>query len=401
MSEKSNRTRNFWIMLTLGLSTIAVMNEMVIIPVVGNLFHDFAGTSIAALNYILSGPRVLSALFSLLCAKLMYVIGKKNLMVIGFVVFAVSSILGDVVHNPYYMVIMRSFTGAGVGITSTCALAIISGVFVDEKARSSMMGIYNASISIVGAIIGWVSGSVGAVEWRMVYRIYLAAIPVLAMIIIFVPKDKVSAGENTVKTTVSGDKKIPWRKILLMEAAFIIYTTGYFIVFLQISMIVAAKGLGGASLSGVLSALGTVGTMVFSAIFGLYYNKFRRFTICIGFALMALSYWILWSTTSAQAALIANILLGASYGLGVSYYMMYCTVIVPPAQIPLSISITATALNIGAFLSTYCSTLLQRIMGVSTIVDVIPVLIVILTAGAVLSLVLSIAERKKSIPLTT
>jgi MFS family permease len=397
MNEKPEKTRNFLLMLALGLSTIAVMNEMVIIPVVGNLFHDFAGTNIVALNYILSGPRVISALCALLCAKLMYVVGKKNLMLVGFVAFAASSILGDVIHNPYYMVVMRSFTGAGMGITYACGLAIISGVFVGEKERSSMMGIYHASISIVGAIIGWASGLVGAVEWRMVYRIYLAAIPVLAMVVIFVPKDKVSADGGAVKMSASGDEKIPWRKILLTEAAFITYNMVYFVVFLQISMIVAAKGLGGVSLSGILSALGTIGTMIFSVSFGLYYNRFRRFTICIGFALMAFGYWMLWSATSVPVTLIANTLIGGSYGLGVSYYMMYCTVIVPPVQIPLSVSITATALNIGAFLSTYCATLLQRIMGVSIIVDVIPMLIIVLTAGAVLSLAFSIMERKKSL----
>jgi MFS family permease len=399
MNEKSDRIRNFWIMLTLGLSTIASMNEMVIIPVVGNLFQDFTGTNIAVLNYILSGPRVIGALSSLLCAKLIYVISKRTLMIIGFIVFAASSILGDIVHNPYFMVIMRSFTGAGMGITSVAGLAIISEVFTDEKARSSMMGIYTASISTVGAIIGWVSGLVGAVEWRMVYRIYLTAIPILVMIFIFIPKDRVSTAEGPAKMDNSGEEKIPWKRILLMEAAFIIYTTLYFIVFLQISMIVAAKGLGGVSLSGVLSALGTVGMMAFSVSFGLYYNRLRRFTICIGFALMALGYWMLWSATSVSAALIANTLIGATYGLGSSYYLMYCTVIVPPTQIPLSVSITATALSIGGFLSTYFSTLLQTIMGVSTIVDVIPMLIVVLAAGAVLSLVLSIVERKKLLSL--
>jgi hypothetical protein len=115
---------------------------------------------------------------------------------------------------------------------------------------------------------------------------------------------------------------------------------------------------------------------------------------------MAVSYWMLWSAASVPAALIANTLLGASYGLGVSYYMMYCTVIVPPVQIPFSISITATVLNIGAFLSTYCVTLLQNIIGTSTIVDVIPMLIVILAVGAVLSLVFSIVERKKLLSVT-
>lgn len=322
-------------------------------------------------------------------------------MMIGFMVFAASSILGDVIHNPYYMMIMRSFTGAGMGITSTCALAIISEVFVDEKTRSSMMGIYNASISIVGAILGWVSGLVGVGDWRMVYRIYLAVIPVMAMIIVCIPNDKVSAGEGSVRMNDSGGEKISWRKILLTEAAFIIYTTVYFIVFLQISMIVAAKGLGGVSLSGVLSALGTVGMMIFSIIFGFCYNRLGRFTICVGFVLMAFSYWMLWSAASVLAALVANVLLGAGYGLGVSYYMMYCTVIVPPAQIPLSVSITATALNVGAFLSTYCASLLQSIMSTSTILDVIPVLIVVLAIGAVLSLSLSIREQKKSLPLTT
>jgi predicted MFS family arabinose efflux permease len=398
MSEKSERTRNFLIMLTLGLSAMAVMNEMVIVPVAGNLFHDFAGSNIAALNYILSGPRVVGALCSLLCAKLMFVISKRKLMIIGFAIFAVSSILGDVIHNPYYMVVMRSLTGAGMGITSVVALAIISGIFVDEKTRGSMMGIYNALMTIVGAVLGWVSGLVGAVEWRMVYRVYLAAVPILAMIVIFIPNDRVPAGEGAIKTIASGGEKtpkIPWRSILFMEAAFIIYTIGYFVVFLQISMIVAAKGLGGVSLSGIFSALGTVGSMMLSASFGLYHNKLKRFTICIGFALMALSYWMLWTATSVPAALIANTLLGASYGLGVSYYMMYCTVIVPPVQIPLSISITATILNIGAFLSTYCGTLLQKIMGAATIVDVLPVLIVILTTGAIVSLVFSIVKRKK------
>jgi predicted MFS family arabinose efflux permease len=401
MNEKSEKAQNFLLMLVLGLSTIAAMNEMVIIPVVGNLFHDFAGTNIAALNYILSGPRVISALCSLLCVKLLYVIGKKNLIIIGFVAFAVSSILGDVIHNPYYMMVMRSITGAGMGITTVGAMAIISGVFVNEKERSSMIGIYNASMTGVGAILGWVSGLVGAAEWRMVYRIYLAAIPVLVMMIIFIPKDKVATEEGAVKMHASGGEKTPWKRILLMEIAFVIFTIAYFVVFLQISMIVTAKGLGGVSLSGLLSALGTVGGMAFSVSFGLYYNRFRRFTICIGFALMALSYWMLWSAASVPMALIANILIGASYGLGVSYYMTHCTIIVPPFQIPLSISITSTVLNIGAFLSTYCGTLLQKILGASTIVEVIPVLIAILAAGAALSLIFSIVERKKSLSLAT
>jgi MFS family permease len=387
-------------MAILGLTAVSAMNDMVIITVAGNLYQDFANINIAVLNYILSGPILITAIFSLIGGRLIYFSSKKTLITVAFGVFTVASILGDAIHNAYYMVVMRTLVGASVGIIGVCAISIITDVFIDEKARGSMMGIYNAMMTIIGAALGWASGLVGINSWRMVYRIYLISIPIFILIILFLPKDPVSQGRagGIVEDAAVNTEKMPWKKLLPMEFAYMVYNITYCVVFYQISMIVTAKGIGDVSLIGILAALGTVGSFVACAAFGLYFNKLKRFTIAIGYAGMALCYWALYGSGNAPVMAIACTLLGATFGTGVSYYMMYSTMIVPAVHMPMSISVTTAAMGIGSFLSTYCSTFLQALIKAKTILEIIPILIIVLIVGAVLSLTITLVERKKAIP---
>jgi DHA2 family multidrug resistance protein-like MFS transporter len=127
----------------------------------------------------LSGPALIAAFSGLLCGRLMYFISKKTLLIITVAIFMIGSIAGDFVHNPYYMAAMRTLVGIAMGALLVLAIAIISDLFTDEKKRSSAMGIFNGLMSAMGAVLGWISGMVGrGIEWRMVFRIYLATIPI-------------------------------------------------------------------------------------------------------------------------------------------------------------------------------------------------------------------------------
>jgi predicted MFS family arabinose efflux permease len=393
MNITSPKLRNTLIMITLGLTTMATMNDMVIIPVVDNLFADFANVNIGVLNYILSGPALVSALFSLLSGKLMERMSKKTLMAAGFAAFAAGAVLGDAVHNAYYMVVARTLVGAGMGITLPVAMSIVAETFVSEKSRSAMMGLYNSSIGLVGALLSLSSGMVAASGWRMVYRIYLASLPVLVMIFLFLPRDK--AVLETTEESLPDNEKMPWRRVLLMNAAFIVFNIVYCIIYYQISVIIAEKGFGDTKLTGVLAALGTLGSILGSATLGLIYPRLKRFTVLIGYGGMAVCFWLLYTASGAPLAIVSCALLGFSYAVGTAYYMMYCTTFVSPGKIPLSISIATTAMAVGQFLSTYCATFLQGIMKTS-LTDTIPVLILIAAAGVALSCLISILDRKKS-----
>jgi MFS family permease len=136
MSEGSGKMRNALIVETLGLSTMALMDDMVIIPVAENLFGEFFDVNPRMLNYILSGPARIGAFSSLLCGKLMSYINKKQLLIVSFIFFMIDGIGGDLIHNAYYIAIMRTVLGIGFGAVGVLAVAIISDVFIDEKTET-------------------------------------------------------------------------------------------------------------------------------------------------------------------------------------------------------------------------------------------------------------------------
>jgi hypothetical protein len=233
---------------------------------------------------------------------------------------------------------------------------------------------------------------VAAIEWTLVFRIYLATIPALFLILFFIPSDK--KVNTAVKIgPVEANEKMPWLKLLLLDGAFFIYGAIYCIVYYQIAMVATEKALGDVSFIGVLSALGTVGSLILCFGFGFYYNKLKRFTPFVGFSGLVLGFLLLYIAETPVIAAIGNTLLGGMYGLGLSYYMTTCTLIVPPSQIPMAVSITSVVIGVSSFLSTYLSLLLQSIMGLS-IIGIIPPLMIVLAIGAALSLIAAMKSRK-------
>jgi predicted MFS family arabinose efflux permease len=398
MIEKSPKFKNIILILVLGLLTMTQMGDMVIIPVAEHLFEDFSGVSMGILNYILSGPALIAAFSALLCGRLMSFVGKKILVLIFFGIFMIGGIAGDFVHNAYYMSAMRTLVGIAAGAQGVLALAIISDVFIDEKTRSSAVGVYHSLQAVMGSALGWVSGMVAMAGWRLVFRIYLVSIPILLLLILFVPNDKARSIEVGGKAGNHSLEKIPWLKLMLLSGAYFVYSSIYCIVYYQISMVITDKAIGDVSFIGLCSALGTAGGFVSSLFFGVYYNRLKRFTPFIGFAGLLSGFLMLYFGSTPLIAIIAIALLGSMYGLGLSYYKTYCTVIVPKSQVPMAISITMTIATIGTFLSTYISLLFQRLLGTS-ITGIIPVLAIILAVGMILSFFTALGSRKIAAPL--
>ena len=395
MNFKSEKTRNTLLMVTLICASIALMGDMVIIPVAGNIFEEYASANMAVLNFILSGPALIGAFSGLVAGKLMEYLSKKKLLLISFAIFSVGAIFGYAVHDANYMAAMRAMVGIGMGMVSVTAMSIIADVFVDENKRSSMLGIYNGGMAAVGAALGWISGIVATMGWTTVFYIYLVAIPILVMIILFIPADKVSATGSIDQTSVgSGNDQFNWIALIALCAAFLIFSIVYCIVYYTISMIVAEKSIGDLAFVGTLSALGTIGSLIACMFFGKYYAILKRATPIFAYVLMALCFYLLYVSANPVIAGVACTLLGATYGAGMSYYFMHCTMIVPETKIPLSISFASFAMSVGTFLSVYVATFIQNIIGVNTVTGIMPILIGILLIGAVLSVIFTIRDKK-------
>lgn len=384
MNKEMTKGRALLFLISLFLTNVAVMADMVIIPAGNGLYETFQND--AAVNFILSGPSFIMLFSAMLCGKLMQYLSKKKILVGAMVLFAISAILGGAVENVYYVLAMRVLVGISMGFVNAAAMALIAEVYVDEDKRGTIMGIFNATMAGTGAVISLIAGVFAVRSWNEVFKVYWIAVPVIVMMLFFIPmtppEGDQQAGEEEGSHTGS-----PYlmRQVMLMVSCFA-YNLVYAVIYYQVSVLVAEQGYGNESIAALLSTLGTVGSCILCILFGTLYSKLKRATIIFGYAGLCISYLMLFLASSPVMAGIACTLCGASYGYGFSYFFLRCTVVVPKEKVSSSISMTTAIGGFGMFLSTYACTMLQKILGTTGIVSLLPVAIAVSGIGAVLSL---------------
>lgn len=392
MNKEMTKGRALLFLISLFLTNVAVMADMVIIPAGNGLYETFQND--AAVNFILSGPSFIMLFSAMLCGKLMQYLSKKKILVGAMVLFAVSAILGGAVENVYYVLAMRVLVGISMGFVNAAAMALIAEVYVDEDKRGTIMGIFNATMAGTGAVISLIAGVFAVRSWNEVFKVYWIAVPVIVMMLFFIPmtppEGNQQAGEEEGAHTGS-----PYlmRQVMLMVSCFA-YNLVYAVIYYQVSVLVAEQGYGNESIAALLSTLGTVGSCILCILFGTLYSKLKRATIIFGYAGLCISYLMLFLASSPVMAGIACTLCGASYGYGFSYFFLRCTVVVPKEKVSSSISMTTAIGGFGMFLSTYACTMLQKILGTTGIVSLLPVAIAVSGIGAVLSVICTIMDKK-------
>lgn len=392
MNKEMTKGRALLFLISLFLTNVAVMADMVIIPAGNGLYETFQND--AAVNFILSGPSFIMLFSAMLCGKLMQYLSKKKILVGAMVLFAVSAILGGAVENVYYVLAMRVLVGISMGFVNAAAMALIAEVYVDEDKRGTIMGIFNATMAGTGAVISLIAGVFAVRSWNEVFKVYWIAVPVIVMMLFFIPmtppEGDQQAGEEEGSHTGS-----PYlmRQVMLMVSCFA-YNLVYAVIYYQVSVLVAEQGYGNESIAALLSTLGTVGSCILCILFGTLYSKLKRATIIFGYAGLCISYLMLFLASSPVMAGIACTLCGASYGYGFSYFFLRCTVVVPKEKVSSSISMTTAIGGFGMFLSTYACTMLQKILGTTGIVSLLPIAIAVSGIGAVLSVICTVMDKK-------
>ena len=392
MNKEMTKGRALLFLISLFLTNVAVMADMVIIPAGNGLYETFQND--AAVNFILSGPSFIMLFSAMLCGKLMQYLSKKKILVGAMVLFAISAILGGAVENVYYVLAMRVLVGISMGFVNAAAMALLAEVYVDEDKRGTIMGIFNATMAGTGAVISLIAGVFAVRSWNEVFKVYWIAVPVIVMMLFFIPmtppEGDQQAGEEEGSHTGS-----PYlmRQVMLMVSCFA-YNLVYAVIYYQVSVLVAEQGYGNESIAALLSTLGTVGSCILCILFGTLYSKLKRATIIFGYAGLCISYLMLFLASSPVMAGIACTLCGASYGYGFSYFFLRCTVVVPKEKVSSSISMTTAIGGFGMFLSTYACTMLQKILGTTGIVSLLPVAIAVSGIGAVLSVICTIMDKK-------
>jgi EmrB/QacA subfamily drug resistance transporter len=165
----------FWILLTTSLVSSLIMLDSNIVAVSLPAIGRSLGASFTDIEWVVSA--YLLSYASLLMGAGAYadLKGRKNTMVIGLVLFAISSGACGAASSFWMLNLARAVQGFGGALLLTAALAIISNTFTGEE-RAKAFAVWGACLGIAltsGPIIGgWITNSLG---WRWVFFVNVPA----------------------------------------------------------------------------------------------------------------------------------------------------------------------------------------------------------------------------------
>ena len=340
--------KDFFIKLAIILMAWATMADNVITPISVNIMETFPNITNFEFNFILSGSMLISIPCAIIFGKLAQVIGKKYLLIFGYVLYIIGGLLPIFSNSLGVLLFARACAGVTCGCLGACVFSLIAGLYRDESVSSTLIGFYNAFSGLAGVVIATAAGYLALTNWHNAFWTCAFGIVCLLMIVIFLPSvpPEGRAMEAGVKEKVPG--RVWWYAISTA-----IYCGLCMPVFYFIAVYVAETGLGDSATAGILTSMLTIGSFVAGIVFGMVFKKLKLFSETMFYFLSAAGIVLLYFANSVFFAGALIIFIGFGYGTCLSYYYMVATMYAPVSKTAFASGLINAALGLGCFGCTY------------------------------------------------
>lgn len=330
------------------ISSLTIASMITISASLPDMSRDFGqypnGQALVKLS--LSLPALFIALTAMLAGNYIDRKGRKPLLGIALVGYAISGSSGYWLDNLYAILAGRALLGICVGLTMTIVTTLIADYY-QGPARQRFAGLQIAVMSLAGILFISLGGLLADIRWDVPFLLYLYSILVLPFALRYVREPDIPA--QTVADSES--TRVP-RTIWLVFSSVMLMWILFFIIPVQIPFYLKSLGVLQNSLIGLAIASSTL----FSAVASFFYARLKNsFTFgqlfCAGFALMSLAF-VTVAFSGSYALVVAGLLLA---GLGMGLLIPNANILVmqlaPPAVRGKQIGRLTTFWFLGQFVS--------------------------------------------------
>lgn len=394
MSAQLSKSKRILAIAAIFFSTLAVMADLVITPVIG-MIYGYYPDNMSAVNYIVSGPMLVLVIASLLTPYLTRHLDKKLVFVVATVIFSVGAIFGVAVDDPLFICFTRTLVGIGEGVINTVGMSYIADLYIDPADRNRISGFYNAAQSLAGMILSYAAGSLAAGGvWLEVYKLYWLAIPMLILVILFVPSVKPVKASEAKKQEKSKKEPMGWRYWFMSGCFLIMNITLGATVLYYLSSYIFEHNLGDSSFTGLATAVKSVVGILVGLGYGWLVSKCGRYTSTVSYITYALTLVILILFPNKFVALVVGTICGLTYKVLMSYNYAHGFSIVPASRIDDASSITTAVYGVGSFACTYFATWLMSVMNTELVTPTWWVSVAITVVVIAADLIAAAKEKK-------
>lgn len=335
--------------LTLLLvSSLTIMSIITISPALPHMALAFTEVenSEFLVKLVLTIPALFIAIVSPITGRLIDRYGRLRLLWFALGLYAVSGVAGFFLNNLYHILISRMILGVAVGMSMTIVITLIADYFEGAE-RQKFVGLQVAFMSVGGILFIGLGGILADVNWRYPFLIYLFALLVLPLSILFL-REPILAGKGNAAQKNLKSPGIIW--LLFFNTMFMWIL--FFFIPVQIPFHLKAIGVEKNALIGMAIAASTLFSAISSISYGKIKGRFSFMTIfAIGYMLMSAGFLTISVSSTYIVVLIGTMLSGLGIGMMIPNTNMWVMKIVPPEIRGKEIGKLTTFWFFGQFLS--------------------------------------------------
>jgi MFS family permease len=178
----------------LAASTLTVMAPTIVAPALPSIAREFASAPRAdvLVPLVLTLPALAIALTAPLAGTVVDRIGRRPVLVVGILLYGLAGGSGAIASSLGWLLAGRIGLGLSIAAVLTTITTLIADLYRGE-ARSRMLSRQAAVIGAAGTVFTVVSGLLVSSGWRWSFLLYLAAWPLLPVVLRYVPEPEVAA----------------------------------------------------------------------------------------------------------------------------------------------------------------------------------------------------------------
>jgi MFS family permease len=273
--------------------TMNVMGLSVLTPVVQLILDHFS--YLPSHDYLIMGgvltmPAIWVLIFSPFAGLLADRYGRRNLLLLAMVAYAILGAAPAVIDNLYLIIATR----AGVGICESVVITVTTtmiGDYFKGRARERWLASQTivACSSALGIIyLGGVLGS--ALGWRGPFYLYLYSLLLALPVLLFVWEPVVEASDATARTADSLYVRFPWARMIGICSLSLLGSISFYTAVTQNAPALNTLGVSDPSRIGLLTMLAGIGVPLGTVMYLVAARLRTGWLVAVDFALIGAGF---------------------------------------------------------------------------------------------------------------
>ncbi len=329
-------------------------------PILALITQTFDDT--AAINFSFSITSGVMVVAILIAGHLAKIVDKRDLMVVGTIIFILGGFCGSFAPNAEILIATRALEGVGAGLVYPMVPSITAQLFEGSE-RTQVMGLLNGGACIIAFFLNFGAGAVGALfGWRVCLYIYAILFIAVFLQIKYIPR--LGAEKNLLETKdEAGQRRRLPKTVLFLAFANCAFSCCGMIFNMTLSGFIVETGIGDTAVAGTAGSVQTFIGFLVGLVFARMIGRLGRFVPAFALAALAICYLGLSQATTSLGVYCSIAFIGLCCGILYPYLNECVARATSASQVTLGMSYVSMGMLIGNFLCGFFVTFLSSITG--------------------------------------